>query len=253
MIFLRFFSFLPRDYFFWKKKLLLFLLCLRPRTMAASPSPRTLRRPASLLSFVAVLLLLLVSCPLKAAEAQDSSQAARLASPTTPTTPSIPPLPRAEELCSLAKQYAVPLKLCSAEGNNGTLEIERSSLLAAVAAVGGATAAAPASPSPPSPSSQLPTSSTPVASPPPQSHDALRQQLDQATIQAASYLAPPLPGSPEALAAAAAERNATSAREKDFKSPRTRGWLIGSAVSVAAVSVLLVVLAGKKQKTGKWL
>ena len=81
----------------------------------------------------------------------------------------------------------------------------------------------------------------------------MRQQLDQATIQAASSLAPPLPGSPEAAALAAAERNATSAREKDFKSPKTRGWLIGAAASVTVVSVLLVILASKKQKTGKWL
>ena len=54
-------------------------------------------------------------------------------------------------------------------------------------------------------------------------------------------------------AAAAEERSAAAARDRDFKSPKTRGWLIGAAVSVTVVSVLLVILAGKKQKTGKWL
>lgn len=193
-----------------------------------------------------LLLLLLLPCHSMVAVAQDPSSSpsspARLAS----TTPSIPPLPRAEDLCSVAKQYAVPLKLCSAENGFGTLEIDKGSLLAAVAAVGASSSASPTTPS------MAPaTSSPPLA--PPQSLDAVRQQLDQATIQAASYLASPLPGSPEAAAQAAAERNATSARERDFRSPKTRGWLIGSAVAVAVVSVLLVILAGKKQKTGKWL
>ena len=197
-------------------------------------------------------------CHLTVAATLDSSPSSRLASATTPTTtmtPSIPPLPRAEELCSLAKQYAVPLKLCSAD--SGTLEIDKGSLLAAVAAVG---ASAPrqlpsSSQEPPEPADAAVAAALKPATsaPDPQSLDALRQQLDRATIQAASYLAPPFPGSPEAAALAAAERNATSARDADFKSPKTRGGLIGAAVSVTVVSVLLVVLAGKKQKTGKWL
>ena len=226
--------------------------------MAASLSPPR-ARTVPLLSFFALLLLLLLllPCLLMVAEAQDSpspSPSSRLASAATATTttPSIPPLPRAEELCSLAKQYAVPLKLCSAESGFGALDIDKGSLLAAVAAV-----AAPASPTTPSTSSEKPVpanaASAALASTPPRSLDAVRQQLDQATIQAASYLAPPLPGSPEAAAASAEERNATAARDRDFKSPKTRGWLIGAAVSVTVVSVLLVILAGKKQKTGKWL
>ena len=214
------------------------------------------RRPVSL--FAVSLLLLLLPFHLTASAAAQDSSPSRLASgTTTPTTtaPSIPPLPRAEELCSLAEQYAVPLKLCSGErGFAGTLEIDKGSLLAAVAAVGVVTAPppSPSSSSPPPNSSKEPAALTP-ATPPPLSLDEVRQQLDLATIQAASYLAPPLPGSPEAAALAAAEKNATSAREQDYKSHKTRGGLIGAAVSVTVVSMLLVILAGKKQKTGKWL
>ena len=199
-----------------------------------------------------LLLLLLLPCHSMVAVAQDPSSSSSPPPRLASTTPSIPPLPRAEDLCSVAKQYAVPLKLCSAENGFGILEIDKGSLLAAVAAVGASSAASPTTPAPSTAATTAPATSSPLA--PPQSLDAVRQQLDQATIQAASYLAPPLvPGSPEAAAQAAAERNATSARERDLRSPRTRGWLIGSAVAVAVVSVLLVILAGKKQKTGKWL
>jgi hypothetical protein len=227
---------------------------------------RRQRQGVSLLSFVVVVVVvLLLPCLSNFAAAQQdssspsssSSSSSRLASSSTSTTstsptgtPSIPPLPRAEELCSLAKQYAVPLKLCSGE-RNGTLEIDKGSLLAAVAAL----VALPSRPETGAAGGTAPALSTTTAPlpPPPQSLDALRQQVDQATIQAASYLAPPLPGSPEAAALAAAEKDAAAARDKEFKSKGTRGKLIGAAVSVAIVSVLLVILAGKKQKTGKWL
>lgn len=207
-----------------------------------------------------LLLLLLLPCHSMVAVAQDPSSSPtsspRLAAATAPT-PSIPPLPRAEDLCSVAKQYAVPLKLCSAENGFGTLEIDKGSLLAAVAAVGASSSASPTTPAPSTATTTAATATTTTPSSPlapPQSLDVVRQQLDQATIQAASYLAPPLvPGSPEAAELAVAERNATSARERDFRSPKTRGWLIGAAASVTVVSVLLVILAGKKQKTGKWL
>lgn len=267
IVFSSFFRFLfPLDVTFLKEKekthfSLLPLSSSPSKAMWASLSTPRTRRPVSLLSLV--VLLMHLPCNLTVAATLDLSPSSRLASATTPTTtmtPSIPPLPRAEELCSLAKQYAVPLKLCSAD--SGTLEIDKGSLLAAVAAVG---ASAP----PPSSPRQLPSSSQEppepadaavaaalkpaTSAPDPQSLDALRQQLDRATIQAASYLDPPFPGSSEAAALAAAERNATSARYADFKSSKTRGGLIGAAVSVTVVSVLLVVLAGKKQKTGKWL
>lgn len=257
-----------------EKKIISFLsssfLRLRPSLLFFLPNitmeaRRRQRQGVSLLSFVVVVVVvLLLPCLSNFAAAQQdssspssSSSSSRLASSSTSTTstsptgtPSIPPLPRAEELCSLAKQYAVPLKLCSGE-RNGTLEIDKGSLLAAVAAV----VALPSRPETGAAGGTAPALSTTTAHlpPPPQSLDALRQQVDQATIQAASYLAPPLPGSPEAAALAAAEKDAAAARDKEFKSKGTRGKLIGAAVSVAIVSVLLVILAGKKQKTGKWL
>ena len=222
---------------------------------ASLSSPRAQR--VSFLSSISVFVVVVVlPCLLSSstfAVAADGSSLPpspkRLASATSPPLLSIPPLPRAEELCSLAKQYAVPLKLCSDE-NNGNLEIDRGSLLAAVAAVGAMPPQLVRSKKQPEAANSANTAdaanaAVPPATMPPQSLDSLRQQLDQATIQAASYLAPPLLGSPEAAALAAAEKNATttSAREKDFASPRARGGLVGAAVSVAVVSVALVVLA----------
>jgi hypothetical protein len=222
-------------------------------------------RPVSLLSSLSVFFMLfLLPCLLfcstfaagEVAAGEDSSSSSsppqRGAWATTPPPPpSIPPLPRADELCSLAKQYAVPLKLCSDENGSGSLDIDRGSLLAAAAAV------VPSKRQQPGAANGIAAAAADAAASTtaPQSLDSLRQQLDKATIKAASYLAPPVPGSPEAAAPAAAEKNATrgSARERDFASPKTRGALAGAAASVLVVCSLLVALAGKKQKTGKWL